>query len=357
MKRILCLIENLGSGGAERQLSGLAVMLKQYGHEVFVGYYVNKDFYLPYLKENGVKALFFADASSSRKRFFALRKHIREIKPDTIITYSAAPSMIACVLKLTGGNFHLVVSERNTTQILTLRERLRFFCYRWADVIVPNSQSQANFIRKHYANLYGKVKVITNYVDINKFSPSESSLCEHEPVKMICVGRMMPQKNIPRFIEAISRVRNDGYKIKVDWYGQDLQDAYSKECHDAISNYRLEGTFEFCPPSTNIQDVYRESDVFCLPSLFEGFPNVLCEAMSCGLPVICSRVCDNPNIISEGENGLLFNPLNIDDMAATIENFLVLSFDLKKKMGAKSRDIAVSLFSQDAFIKKYISIV
>lgn len=357
MKRILCLIENLGSGGAERQLTGLAVMLKQNGYEVLVGYYVKKDFYLPYLKENGVSALYFADANSLHKRFFALRKHIRDINPDTIISYSASPSIIACVLKRMGGLFHLVVSERNTTQELTFREKMRFFCYRWADVIVPNSQSQAYFIRNHYAKLSGKVKVITNFVDTNKFLPAEPPQFEHEAIKIICVGRLMPQKNIHRFIKAVNIVRNDGYKIKVDWYGQDLQDAYSKECHDSISNYKLENTFVFRAPSTNIQDEYRNSDVFCLPSLFEGFPNVLCEAMSCGLPVICSRVCDNPDIIREGENGLMFDPLKIEDMASVIENYLNLSFNTKKKMGAKSREIAIHVFSQCIFIEKYISIV
>ena len=51
-KHILCLLESLGSGGAERQLTGLAVMLKQQGYEVEVWYYVKNEFYLPYLQEN-----------------------------------------------------------------------------------------------------------------------------------------------------------------------------------------------------------------------------------------------------------------------------------------------------------------
>ena len=102
MKRILCLIENLGSGGAERQLTGLAVMLKQQGHQVEVCYYINKEFYLSYLQTNGVKGFFLAEASNPKKRFTALRKHIKDVKPDTIISYSTSPSMIACLLKFFG---------------------------------------------------------------------------------------------------------------------------------------------------------------------------------------------------------------------------------------------------------------
>lgn len=357
MPRLLFLIENLGSGGAERQLTGLAVMLKQQGHQVEVCYYVKNEFYLSYLQTNGVKGCFLAEASNPKKRFFALRKHIKDVKPDTVISYSASPSMIACLLKFFGNRFNLIVSERNTTQRVDKSVKLRFFLYKWANHIVPNSQSQADFIKKHFPHLSNKVKVITNFVDTDKFSPSTEELPMHDITKMVCVGRLMPQKNIPRFIEAISKVVVDGYKIHVDWFGQDLKDAYSEECHAAISKHHLEDVFVFHAPSASIQDEYRGANVFCLPSLYEGFPNVLCEAMSCGKPIICSRVCDNSNIVQEGENGLLFDPLNVDDMMVTIERYLDLSQEKKNEMGKKSREIGVKLFSKENFINSYIEVI
>lgn len=357
MKRILCLIENLGSGGAERQLTGLAVMLRQQSHEVQVCYYVQKEFYLPYLQENGVDGCFLKEASNPKKRFFALRKHIKAYKPDTVISYSASPSMIACLLKLFGAKFNLIVSERNTTQKIDNTVKLRFFLYKWANHIVPNSQSQADFIDKHFPKLSSKVKVITNFVDTDKFSPSTEELPMHDITKMVCVGRLMPQKNVPRFIEAISKIVKDGYKLHVDWFGQHLQDAYFAECNNAIEEHHLEHTFVFCAPSSNIQQEYQKADVFCLPSLYEGFPNVLCEAMSCGKPVICSRVCDNSKIVQEGENGFLFDPLNIDEMATIIERYLVLPQENKNEMGRKSREIGVKLFSKESFISSYVDLL
>ena len=68
MKRILCIIENLGSGGAERQITGLAVMLKQAGYQVEVWYYVKKEFYLSFLSENGVVCRYLEDAGHRGKR-------------------------------------------------------------------------------------------------------------------------------------------------------------------------------------------------------------------------------------------------------------------------------------------------
>lgn len=357
MSRILCLIESLGSGGAERQLTGLAVMLKQQGFDVEVWYYVKNEFYLPYLQENGVVGRYLAEAENAKKRFFALRQRINEYRPNTIISYSASPSIIACVLKRLKANFRLIVSERNTTQQINQSVKLRFFCYRWADVIVPNSHSQAKFIENHFPKLSCKVKVITNFVDTDRFKPSDEPIPSHEETRMVCVGRLMPQKNLPRFIEAVGKVVASGYKLHVDWFGRDVKGVYSADCHKAIQEHRLGQSFAFHAPSSTIQEEYQKADVFCLPSLYEGFPNVLCEAMSCGKPVLCSRVCDNPNIIQEGENGLLFDPLNIDDMVATIERYLELPQEKKNNMGVKSRERAVSLFSENTFINNYIELL
>ena len=358
MKRILCLIESLGSGGAERQMTGLAVMLKQAGYQVEVLYYVNKEFYLPYLHEHGVAARYLADASSPKKRFFALKNYINEYAPDTIISYSVSSNMICCLLKLFGAKFNLIVSERNTTQEITLRVRSRFCLYRWADHIVPNSYSQAAFIEHWYPRLMPKVKVITNFVDTDKFSPLNLKV-EHidKCTNIVSVGRIVPQKNILTFIQAVARVIADGYKVHVDWFGYDLKDEYSKECHKLIKDNNLEEIFVFHPASHSIEEEYRKADVFCLPSIYEGFPNVLCEAMCCGKPVLCSRVCDNPKIVSEGQNGLMFDPLSVDDMAMSIQRFLDIPDEAKLKMGEISLDIAHNLFSKDIFISKYKSII
>lgn len=357
MNRILCLIENLGSGGAERQLTGLAVMLKQQGYEVEVWYYVKKEFYLPYLRENGVVGRCLSKAARPKKRYFALKKHIKAYGPDTIISYSVSPSMIACLLKLFGAKFNLIVSERSTTQKNTTKTKVRFFLYRWADHIVPNSFSQGAFIDAHFPKLTKKVKVITNFVDTDKFAPLKIEKKNQGVTNMLCVGRMWPEKNIPRLIEAIHKVVCDGYQIKVDWFGQDLKDASSAECYRVRKEQQMEQFFSFHAPSINIQEEYQKADVFCLPSLYEGFPNVLCEAMSCGKPVLCSRVCDNPNIVNEGVNGFLFDPFCIKDIASTIEHFIDLDTENKIQMGFKSREIAKDMFSVDSFIQKYIGIL
>lgn len=90
---------------------------------------------------------------------------------------------------------------------------------------------------------------------------------------------------------------------------------------------------------------------------YEGFPNVVCEAMCCGLPILCSNVCDNPRIVEYGENGFLFEPSDSQEMAKEIMRFANLSDKEKEMMRTTNREKAISLFSSETFLKKYMEII
>ena len=356
MKKIICLIESLGSGGAERQLTGLAVMLKQQGYDVEVWYYAPNHFYRSNLENEGVTYRFIGSANDKKKRIGIIRKELLNARPDTVITYLDTPCIIGCITKLTGGKFNLIVSERNTTQQITLRERIKFALYRFADYIVPNSHTQTEFIKTHFPHLSEKLHCITNCVDVNKFSvkfqePSTSN------IKILSVGRLMHQKNILMYIEAVNELIKAGYTdIEFIWVGQSLGDQYYKDCVHKIQSYNLGKYFTFKAPNPNIVEEFHKADYFCLPSLYEGFPNVICEAMSCGLPIVCSNICDNPFIVTP-ENGFLFNPKDSKD----IVNNLIAAIEIDKStylnMSKTSRRVAVELFSQSKFINSYLEII
>jgi glycosyltransferase involved in cell wall biosynthesis len=75
--------------------------------------------------------------------------------------------------------------------------------------------------------------------------------------------------------------------------------------------------------------------------------------MSCGLPILCSNVCDNATIVEKGVNGLLFNPNDISDMAASMHKFIDSSAADKKRMGCNSRNIALKKFAAEQFVNQY----
>ena len=354
-KRIICFTDNLGSGGAQRQMVGLACMLKERGYDVSVVLYYDTPFYKPLLDDAGIESTVVKN-SNYIGRIWSMYTYFRKNKGATIISYQETPSLIACLLRPFIRCHKLIVSERNTTQNMSKKDKLRFWLYRFADHIVPNSYSQTDFIEKRYPQLKPKITTITNFVDTDFFCPADrSNFASTRTNTVVVVGRHKPQKNFHRFVEAVKIMTDKGINIHIKWYGIFLE--YIENHKAFIESLALSSVIDVYGPTQDIRDAYQTADFFCLPSLFEGFPNVLCEAMSCGLPVICSDVCDNPYIVSTTEGGALFNPLDVMDIAAKIETMISISDEQWHHYADANRRASEQLFSKTSFINKYIDLL
>lgn len=358
-KRILLFIDSLGSGGAQRQMTGLAVLLKRNGYDVKVLTYYPLDFYKGELDAEKITNVCVNTGRNFLMRIVKVWNEVHRFSPDVVISFLDTPNKIACAIKgLTSAKWRLIVGERNTTVALSKNEREKFRLFRWADAIVSNSKSQAEFITENYPKLIDKVVTITNFVDINYFSPvDEIKKTRNDKKKIICVGRISPQKNIQSFLKALKKVEDNGYEFSVEWYGCCTDRSYFEECESIINRLKVSDFFIFNKPDKNIRDRYREADIFCLPSLYEGYPNVLCEAMSCGLPVICSDVCDNPDIAENGKSGFLFDPHNIDSMVDALVKILSLSSSEILEIGKYNRERSINIFSTQRFFDKYKDVI
>jgi glycosyltransferase involved in cell wall biosynthesis len=179
----------------------------------------------------------------------------------------------------------------------------------------------------------------------------------HDGVKLMVAGRIMPQKKPISFIHAVKILHHDGVHIDVTWYGNSYDDLYAKKCLELIKQLGLNDFFKFVPSADNIESIYPHYDAFCLPPIYEGFSNVLCEAMCCGLPILCSRVADNPFIAHENENAFFFAPNNVDSIVKAIKKFASLNVDERLSMGTSSREYAQNQFSKDRFVIQYETLI
>ena len=127
--------------------------------------------------------------------------------------------------------------------------------------------------------------------------------------------------------------------------------------HGMIVKYDLQSYIELKDKTKQIKQVYQNADFFCLPSFYEGTPNVICEAMSCGCPVICSSVCDNSIYVEDGDNGFLFDPHNPKSMAESIGRALLVTDYEYAYLSNQSRNRAERLLSEKTFLDKYIKII
>lgn len=355
--KILLFTDALGAGGAQRQLVGLAVFLSKAGYDVSLVTYHDGDFYNEALVKEKINHVVLAKTENYLKRIVLVIQYFKQYCPNVVIAYQASPSIIACLAKLMGCRYRLIVSERNTTQKYTMRECLRFFLYKWADHIIPNSFSQADFILQHASRLKGKIKVITNFVDTDLFLPSLKKNVSGV-LRVLTIGRMTPQKNTLKYIESIKILVDKGYQLHVDWYGYaDQGGGYYQQCKDKLALYKLQEIFEFHQPYCNVVELYQQADVFCLPSVYEGTPNVICEAMSCGLPILCGDVCDNSKIVKDGVNGILFNPKSPEYIVEAFIKYYNTSEEEREIMGRESRNMALDYFSKEKFVYKYIDII
>lgn len=357
MKRILCFIDSLGSGGAQRQMTELAKLLHQAGYPIKVVYWVyyeNDHFLVDELQDNNVETDYAVQLKNTRTRLFEMQKMIRRFHPDVIISYYSGMSKLLCVDHF----FHrkaykLIVSERTITRSISRSTKVKHQLYRFADVIVPNSSTESEFIKKHFPFLKNKVKTINNFVDEDKFYPIEKTISDFEETNAIFVGRFNEAKNIPNLLKAIGIVKDKGYHFHIDFYGRDI----AENCGSLVKELGLEDMVSFCDQSRVIEQKYREHNLFIIASLWEGFPNVLCEAMCCGLPVLGSRVSDIPYIMEDGKNGFIFDPKDINDMADKIIHYLQLDAKEKFQMAKHSETLSQDKFKKSSFLNKYIELI
>lgn len=353
MKKILLYIDNLGAGGAQRQLAGLASLLSNDGYDVMVLAYHDWGFYKNVLSDN-VQYLCLEDNGNAFKRLKNLIKVLKKYKPDAIVSYLRSPNIFACCTKMLGvykGN--LIVSERSLTQKCDRSAKTKFFFYRYADKIVANSYAQLEYIKTNHPVVKEKSLAIPNFVDLVKFSPARNDNYQRSNT-IIVVASIYEVKNPKRLIAAAAALKKQGLNFRIKWFGVDSREhPYYQACWKLVCEAGLIDSFLFLDKTKDIASEYKKADFFCLPSLFEGTSNALCEAMASGLPVACGDISDNARCVKDGETGFLFNPTDVDSMIKALYRLLNLTDEEYHHYSTKCRIVAEENWSDKVFLNRY----
>lgn len=162
---------------------------------------------------------------------------------------------------------------------------------------------------------------------------------------IVSVGELDDNKNHITVIKALAMLEHKNFKYVVCGVGpnKEMLEKYAQErgMEDKVilAGYR-----------SDIPDILNAADIFVFPSFHEGLPVSALEAMACGLPVICSRIRGNVDIVKDGENGFLFEPENDTTLVLQIER-LINSQELARRFGEKNKQI-VREFSQEAVVEE-----
>lgn len=155
------------------------------------------------------------------------------------------------------------------------------------------------------------------------------------PPRLLCVGRLAPEKGQALLLEAIVALHRDGCPVQLRFAG-DGPDRQWLEHRAAELGISSSVDFVGWVDPHRIRDLYGETDLFVLPSLAEGIPIVLMEAMAMQLPCVAPRIAGIPELIEDGVDGLLFALADVNDLTKKIRT-LLSSPELCAKIGAKAR--------------------
>jgi glycosyltransferase involved in cell wall biosynthesis len=363
--KILCFIDDLRSGGAQRQLMVLARDFKRDGHEVHVFFYVPHFYYAEFLKEHGIPYACI-EAKSPFDRLFNIRRAIRNLKPDAIIAFMAAPSMIAEFAGFPFRNWKLIVGERSADPKILREPRSRFirFTHLLADYIVSNSQSNIDIILKVNPLIpRKKIKIIYNSLDLQKFIPDPNFRFRADgKLRIIVPATYRKLKNILGLIEAVSLLDDTSKeKLQIDWFGEKNYDTHFdnvlRDAETLIEKYSLQNTIRLFDVERNIAEKMKQYDAVGLFSVYEGLPNVVCEGMACGKVIIASSVSDLPLFIHHGKNGFLCNPNDVNDIKRALVDILKTNENTMQQIAILNRKYAEENFDSDKVYSSYYNLI
>jgi len=165
----------------------------------------------------------------------------------------------------------------------------------------------------------GKVHLIPNGVDTTLFAPPERPGKRSSTPTILFVGRLTRQKNLTRLLEALS-VLGKRHPLRLQIVGEGH---LRGELEATAARLGVNCAFEGTVPHRTLPDHMNRADIFVLPSLVEGHPKVLLEAMSCAMPCVVSNCGGNRAVVEHERTGLLFEPTDVKQMIEQIERLLV----------------------------------
>jgi len=359
--KILCFIDVLGSGGAQRQLVNLGIEFKSIGVDIsFLVYYPNT-FYASVLAENNIEVHLIYETRII-PRIHKIRNYIRNGSFDAVISFLETPNLIAELAGFPIRKWKLLVGERSSNPRISKSYKLKFlrFMHLFADAVISNSESNLEIVKKVNPFLSkNRCHTIYNMVDLDIWKPSEDYIVKKNgKINIVIAASHQYLKNSRNLIEAINLLSDiEKASLSVKWFGAKSPDNSFNESQLLIDKYKLNGIIEFLPEVSNISEKMNESDCCALFSLYEGLPNAICEGMAIAKPIIATNVSDVQKLIDEGMGGYLCETPSIESIKKIITKIIYCPNEQLIAMGNYNREKAILIFNKANIINRYLKIL
>lgn len=218
---------------------------------------------------------------------------------------------------------------------------------RWADKIVVISKAIKNTLIKREKISPEKIEVVYNGIDLSSFRIEDKREKDSIP-KVGIVGRLHPDKGHRYFLEAAAQIIKKKPKVEFRVVGNG---PLRKELEALSNKLELSGKVIFAGERRDILKIISSLNILVLSSLEEGLGNVLLEAMATGKPVVATKVGGVPEVVLDGETGILVPPKNSDALARAILK-LLMNRALARGMGQAGRKRVEKYFNIDRMVNE-----
>ncbi|MDA0833148.1 MAG: glycosyltransferase [Planctomycetota bacterium] len=286
-----------------------------------------------------------------------LIRELRSCRPQVLQTFLFHANILGRIAGHFAGVPHIVSGIRVAERRSRWPMRIDRLTQRWVEMNVCVSRSVLDFTHEQAGVPSSKLTVIPNGVDVDRFrlarAAEVSSFGISPGIKpLICIGRLDEQKGHRYLFEALAKLAPADPTLHLLVVGHGPLDATLKE---HASRLGLASVVHFVGWSDQIPEFLKASSLLVLPSLWEGMPNVVLEAMASGLPVIASDVEGVRELISPDQTGIIVPPRDSDALAREIQRLRADS-QLAETVGDTSQVFVTEHFTWDAVVQGYVQL-
>ena len=358
---ILEVIPVLRLAGAERMCETLSLELKKTGNKVTViSLFSEETAITKCLVKAGIEVLYLnkqkgLDLSIIKR----LKEILKEKKPDIIHTHLNTLKYVALALgkKQDIPVVHTVhnMADKEVTKLDSAFHKWLFKKNKAYPVAISKVIKET--IMKFYHLSDSQVEVIVNGVDVDQCIPKTEYTCKNGRFVFLHVARFAPQKNNFEVVKAFKELHDKNQNIELRLIGSG-EEKIITEIKRYIKEYKLEQDVIIVGPKDRVYEEMNRADTFLLPSIYEGMPITIIEAMGTGLPIIATAVGGIPDLIQDHINGILI-ACNRQALVEAMDTCLH-NLSLREQIGSKALLDSKKYTSKvmgESYLKKFKKII
>ncbi|PND37781.1 glycosyltransferase family 1 protein [Paucibacter aquatile] len=288
-----------------------------------------------------------------------MKGYFRAERPDILLSYTAKPNIYGSIAaKATGipviNNVAGLGAAFISKSLLTVVVKILYrHALRTSDrVFFQNATDRDLFVTERLVDVKQTGLLPGSGINLKRFQP-ETRKRANEPFRFLLIGRMLRDKGVVEFVEAARELGRRHHNVDFALLGAADYDNPAAISRQQVDEWVRDGLVTYLGTRKDVRAEIAAADCVVLPSYREGTPRTLLEAAAMAKPIVATDAVGCREVVAHGENGLLCRVADAADLAAKLEQMLLLSDEARAAMGAAGRLKMQREFDETLVIQHY----